>query len=191
MKSKVSFFFATESLSILHPETKNYKFFKRSNFFFSSHIICWFTVLQKKWKILKLKISLLHQQLKSMFFWNFFVTTYVPSDLDNTTFRIWLFFKKKHICTFFKNFDSLRDARVCNWEKFQFRSILRHFLQSLSSRCQSSLDESWIWFRWQFPNRFLKNRCSGQSHGKIYLKIEWNFRAHKYYLSIKISMKFK
>ena len=49
---------------------------------------------------------------------------------------------------------------MCNWEKFQFRSILRHFLQSLSSRCQSSLDESWIWFRWQFPNRFLKNRCS-------------------------------
>ena len=84
-----------------------------------------------------------------------------------------------------------RVTLVCNWEKFQFRSILRHFLQSLSSRCQSSLDESWIWFRWQFPNRFLKNRCSGQSHGKIYLKIEWNFRAYIYYLFIKISLKFK
>ena len=105
MTSKVSFFFATESLSILHPETKNYKFFKRSKKkknFFSSHIICWFTVLQKKWKILRLKNSLLHQQLKSMFFWNFFVTTYVPSDLDNTTVRIWLFFQKNIFALFLK-----------------------------------------------------------------------------------------
>ena len=186
-------FFATESLSILHPETKNYKFFKRSKKkkFFFRHTSSADSQCSKKIKNPEIKKLTITSAAEINVFLEFFRHYLCPFRSGQHHRSNLIVFSKKHICIFFLNFDTLCDARVCNWEKFQFRSILRHFLQSLSSRCQSSLDESWIWFRWQFPNRFLKNRCSGQSHGKIYLKIEWNFRAHKYYLSIKISMKFK
>ena len=43
-------FFATESLSILHPETKNYKFFKHSKKIFFRHTSSADAQCSKKWK---------------------------------------------------------------------------------------------------------------------------------------------